>query len=111
MRQFEFYPASWLPVLVIEAPTGVSFSFQVGGSIHWRRSVQGFIYPVAATGFVKTDMLGECLHSITFELVAISDREADQIDALFEGDMAMELKVDWTKMSDSCDGWINMRLV
>jgi hypothetical protein len=73
--------------------------------------VEGFIYPVAATGFAKTDMLGERLHSIAFELVATSDREADQIDAIFEGDKAIELKVDRSKMSDSCDGRIHMRLV
>jgi hypothetical protein len=111
VRQLEFEPASYLPVLVIEAPTGVTFSFQVGGSIHWKRSVQGFIYPVAATGFAKADALGQRLQSIASELVSIEDREANQIDALFEGDDAVELKVDRSKMSDSCDSWIHMKLV
>jgi len=96
---------------VIEAPTCVSFSFQVGGSIHWRRSVEGLVYPVAATGFAKVDSLGERLHLIAFELVSIDEREADEIDALFEGDRAIELKVDRGKMSDSCDSWIHMMLV
>jgi len=110
-KQFEFDPVYHLPILVIEAPTGVSFSFQVGGSIHWKRSVQGLIYPVAATGFAKADALGQRLHSITFELVSIEDREADEIDALFAGDLAIELKVDRSRMSGSCDSWIHMKLV
>jgi uncharacterized protein DUF6210 len=111
VRQFGFYPDFHLPVLVIEAPTGVRFSFQVGGSAHWRKSVQGLIYPVAATGFGKADKLGERLHSIAFELVALSDQEADEIDALFKGDTAIDLKVDRGKMSESCDGWVPMRVV
>src|SRR5215470_10326748 len=40
VRQFTFFPVSHLAVLVVEAPTGVNFSFQVGGSVHWQRSVQ-----------------------------------------------------------------------
>jgi len=100
-----------LPVLVIEAPTGVTFSFDVGGSIHWKRSLQGFIYPVAATGFAKAETLGQRLHSIAFELVAIDDREADEIDKLFAEDLSLELKVDRSRMSDSCDNWIHMKLL
>ena len=107
----EFSPADYLPALVIEAPTGISFSFDVGGSIHWKRTVQGFVYPVAATGFAKAATLGDRLHSIVFELVAIENRDADEIDALFEGDPAVELKVDRSRMSESCDNWIHMKLV
>jgi Family of unknown function (DUF6210) len=107
----QFFPVLHLPVLVIEAPTGVHFSFQVGGSIHWRKSVQGLVYPIAATGFAGADMLGERLHSITFELVGISDQEADQIDALFANDAMIEVKVDRTRMDESCDSWIPVRLL
>src|SRR6476620_9770201 len=94
VRQFAFCPVFHLSILVIEAPTRVHFSFQVGGSIHWRRSVQGIIYPIAATWFSGAEMLGQRLHSIAFELVSISDQEADNIDALFEESTAIDLEVD-----------------
>src|SRR5262249_31262743 len=111
MRQFTFFPAFYLPVLVIEAPTGIHFSFQVGGSIHWQRSVQGVIYPIAALGLAGCEMLGGQLHSIAFELVSISHDEANRIDALFARSRSIELKVDRNKLSDSCDSWIHMRLL
>jgi len=111
VREFVFFPSSHLPALVIEAPTGVQFSFQVGGSIHWRKSIEGVLYPVAATGFAAADTLGQKLHSIAFELVSLSDREADRIDALFSRDAAIELRVDRDKLSDSCDSWIHMKLL
>lgn len=107
----EFWPSVHLPVLVIEAPTGVHFAFDVGGSIHWKRSVQGFVYPIAATGFARAGTLGEQLHSIAFELVGIEDREADQIDALFEGDAMIEIKVDRGRLAESCDSWVPVRLL
>ena len=110
VRQFTFFPVSHLPVLVVEAPTGVNFSFQVGGSIHWQRSVQGVIYPIPALA-AGAEMLGGRLHSIAFELVSISDEEANRIDALFAGSGSMELKVDRSRLSDSCDSWIYMRLM
>lgn len=111
VKQLTFFPVSHLPVLVVEVPTGVNFSFQVGGSIHWQRSVQGVIYPIPALGFAGGEMLGGRLHSIAFELVSISDQEANRIDALFTGSPSMELKVDRSKLSDSCDSWIHMRLL
>ena len=111
MRQFTFFPVFRLPVLVVEAPTGINFSFQVGGSIHWPRSAQGVIYPIAALGHAGAEMLGGQLHSIAFELVSISDQEADRIDALFARSASMELKVDRSKLSDSCDSWIHMKLL
>src|SRR2546427_2136790 len=49
--------------------------------------------------------------SIEFELVSISDEEANRIDALFAGSGSIELKVDRSKLSDSCDSWIYMRLL
>src|SRR5215475_7401677 len=111
VRQFAFFPDFYLPVLVVEAPTGVNFSFQVGGSIHWQRSVQGVVYPIAALGFAGAEMLGGQLHSIAFELVSISDQEANRIDGLFAGSLSIELKVDRRKLEDSCDSWIYMRLL
>ena len=111
VKQLTFFPASYLPVLVVEAPTGVKFSFQVGGSIHWQRSVQGVIYPIPALGLAGAEVLGGQLHSIAFELVSISDQEADRIDALFAGSRSIELKVDRSKLSDSCDSWIHMTLL
>jgi hypothetical protein len=111
MKELVFAPVYHLPTLVIEMASGVNYLFQVGGSIHWEKSVQGIVYPIAASGFVGAETLGDRLNSIAHELISITDVAADKIDALFEGAIFMDLKVDRSKLLDSCDSWVHMTLL
>ncbi len=68
------------------------------------------MYPLVAADLKGIESLGRQLHSIAYELVSISNEEADKIDALFRGSV-MDLIVDRDRLSDSCDQWIYMTLV
>jgi hypothetical protein len=111
MKELGYLPSFSLATLVIESASGVTFSFQVGGSASWRRSVQGIVYPIAASNFAGAETLGDALHEITYELIGITEKEADKIDALFDKAALIALKVDRSRLSDSCDQWIHMTLL
>jgi hypothetical protein len=80
MKELGYVTSFRLATLVIEATTGVTFSFQVGGTIHRRRSVQGIVYPIAASYLPGAETLGDELYEIAHELVGLTDPEADRID-------------------------------
>jgi hypothetical protein len=108
LNRLFFYPLHRLPTLVIGRESGVEYWFQVGGSACWKRHMEGAIYPLVLTGHRTAGALGDDLHELMYELVGMDSRRADLLDDLLGTFDALGIKVDRTKLDDSCDQWVHV---
>lgn len=112
MKDIFYFPVWRLPSLVMEEPTGIRYTFQVGGSACQQKSVEGVVLPLVATGYAGANALGDVLHDVAAELSGLTEETADRIDAVFSDQRHfLELKVDREMMMESSDQWIHMVLL